>query len=299
MNSQIKKHEIFKQLCISSYHPKQELPQGYERLFSKPGNKGFYADVIKNKNDVVIVYRGTDNVDGLKDDLKMWYQKQLPTQEREALDLYDEVNKYCKKNGYNITVIGHSLGGSLAQIVSAKRDVDAVTFNAYGVKNLLDPNIKYCTDKVINYCCDEDIITRINAENHIGKCFSITSSDFRTNPHVLENMDSLEKRKEVSGEYLQHQYHKAQKAKGELDYYIQTGKHIPIRMSSVGFYSDNCVGTYQVSGYTRNDGTKVSSYERTCGAKHLGPQRASDKYRGLRLDQMSNSEVDELLDELI
>ena len=50
--------------------------------------KGFYADVIKNKNDVVIVYRGTDNVDGLKDDLKMWYQKQLPTQEREALDLY-------------------------------------------------------------------------------------------------------------------------------------------------------------------------------------------------------------------
>ena len=88
MNSQIKKHEIFKQLCINSYHPKQELPQGYERLFSKPGNKGFYEDVIKNKNDVVIVYRGTDNVDGLKDDLKMWYQKQLPTQEREALDLY-------------------------------------------------------------------------------------------------------------------------------------------------------------------------------------------------------------------
>lgn len=61
----------------------------------------------------------------------------------------------------------------------------------------------------------------------------------------------------------------------------------------------NCAGTYKVSGYVRSDGVKVSSYERTCGAKHLGPQRASDKYRGLRLDQMSSSEVNELLNELI
>ncbi len=30
----------------------------------------------------------------------------------------------------------------------------------------------------------------------------------------------------------------------------------------------NCAGTYKVSGYTREDGTKVSSYYRTCGAKH-------------------------------
>lgn len=69
--------------------------------------------------------------------------------------------------------------------------------------------------------------------------------------------------------------------------------------SAAGIQSSNCAGTYKVSGYVRSDGVKVSSYERTCGAKHLGPQRASDKYRGLRLDQMSNSEVDELLDELI
>lgn len=69
--------------------------------------------------------------------------------------------------------------------------------------------------------------------------------------------------------------------------------------SAAGIQSSNCAGTYKVSGYVRSDGVKVSSYERTCGAKHLGPQRASDKYRGLRLDQMSSSEVDELLDELI
>ena len=32
----------------------------------------------------------------------------------------------------------------------------------------------------------------------------------------------------------------------------------------------NCAGTYRVSGYTRQDGTEVSSYMRTCGAKHEG-----------------------------
>lgn len=68
---------------------------------------------------------------------------------------------------------------------------------------------------------------------------------------------------------------------------------------AAGIHGSNCAGTYKVSGYVRSDGVKVSSYERTCGAKHLGPQSASDKYRGLRLDQMTQSETNELLNELI
>lgn len=68
---------------------------------------------------------------------------------------------------------------------------------------------------------------------------------------------------------------------------------------AANIHGSHCAGTYKVSGYVRSDGVKVSSYERICGAKHLGPQSASDKYRGLRLDQMTKSEVNELLDELI
>ena len=29
-----------------------------------------------------------------------------------------------------------------------------------------------------------------------------------------------------------------------------------------------CVGSYQVSGYTRSDGVKVDDYIRRCGANH-------------------------------
>ena len=62
---------------------------------------------------------------------------------------------------------------------------------------------------------------------------------------------------------------------------------------------EGCVGTYHVRGYVRSDGVKVSDYERTCGAKHLGAQRASEKYRGLKVEQMTKSELNELLEELI
>ena len=40
----------------------------------------------------------------------------------------------------------------------------------------------------------------------------------------------------------------------------------------------NCAGTYKVSGYTKSDGTKVSSYMRTCGAKHEGDNNSSEKH---------------------
>ena len=39
-----------------------------------------------------------------------------------------------------------------------------------------------------------------------------------------------------------------------------------------------CIGTYKVSGYTKSDGTKVSSYMRTCGAKHEGDNNSSEKH---------------------
>ena len=39
--------------------------------------------------------------------------------------------------------------------------------------------------------------------------------------------------------------------------------------------STPCVGSYEVSGYTRADGTEVSGYVRTCGAAHNGSKSGS------------------------
>jgi len=63
--------------------------------------------------------------------------------------------------------------------------------------------------------------------------------------------------------------------------------------------NNKCAGTYKVSGYVRSNGVRVSSYERTCGAKHLGLQKASEKYKGLTVAKMTDTELNELLEELI
>lgn len=264
--TQIKRHEEFKQLCIYCYDTKKnQLPKGYQALCTQTGDNGFFAMIVKNKKHVVIVYSGTNDKKDILQDIEMWKLNKLPTQSINAIALYDKIAAFCKKNGYELSVTGHSLGGSLAAIVSAVRGVEAVTFNPYGVKNLLNSNIKYATDKIVNYCCNEDPITKINAKNHIGKCYSITSSNYTTNPHLLENMDPLKKREEVYAPYLQYQYEKREHFKKDFDKYKKYGRQI-IRMP--GLYSEgeksDCPGNYTVSGYTRSDGTKVGSYTRTC-----------------------------------
>ena len=73
---------------------------------------------------------------------------------------------------------------------------------------------------------------------------------------------------------------------------------MPIRMQNSEF-SSNCIGSYSVSGYTREDGTKVAGYTRTCGAKHKNGQKPSEKYKGIPVDKLSKSQIDELLNEMI
>ena len=61
-----------------------------------------------------------------------------------------------------------------------------------------------------------------------------------------------------------------------------------------------CVGSYQVSGYTRSDGTDVKSYTRTCGAKHTGMSKEErlagrEKYKGKRFQDIPLTELEEAI----
>lgn len=61
-----------------------------------------------------------------------------------------------------------------------------------------------------------------------------------------------------------------------------------------------CVGSYQVSGYTRADGTEVKGYTRTCGAKHSGMSKeerlaGQAKYKGKRMQDLSDNELKEAI----
>ena len=69
----------------------------------------------------------------------------------------------------------------------------------------------------------------------------------------------------------------------------------------------SCVGSYQVSGYTRADGKEVKGYTRHCGAKHLSnrkllndgllnnKQEILNKYKNKKAQDLSKSEIEEFL----
>lgn len=268
----IKKHEEMKQLSIYSYDVNNnEIPQGYNLIGISPMDNGFYACVVRKGNDITIVFRGTEgwkDKNDLKDDARMFF-KTWPKQADNALDLYDHIcNEYP---GCNVSVAGHSLGGSLAQIVGVLRGAVAVTFNAYGTAQIIKNrygsmiDLKRKFENITNYSNSKDWITTANGRGHLGKCYEVISNEEGGNPHYLETMESIKYRMPSSPEDLQMWGDSLKRKKEEFEYYFRTGRHMPINMSS-----SQCVGSYEVSGYTRSDGTKVDSYTRTCGAKHLG-----------------------------
>ena len=81
----------------------------------------------------------------------------------------------------------------------------------------------------------------------------------------------------------------------------ELSKHLPniLQKYKNNTQSTNCIGTYKVNGYIRSNGVKVSSYERTCGAKHMGKQSVLEKYFGLRYQDLSETELNEVLEELV
>lgn len=279
--NEIKQHERYKQMSLYSYDiNKNQLPRGATLIGIAQKENGYYAAVIRDGNNIVIAIRGTEGNLLKKEFYKdagndITLLKKRPSQTKNALETVDIVKSIIREDpkyaGCKIVVIGHSLGGSLAQIVAVLKGVKAVTFNAFGTKNLLENEPGLKNADVTNYCNPNDDVTTFNAQNHVGKCYEVdTVFHEGKGPHHLECMDSLENRVPTTGEDLKIKGDRKRHEKLELEYYKRTGRHMPIRMSSVGFHGENCAGTYSVSGYTREDGTKVAGYTRTCGAKHLG-----------------------------
>lgn len=195
-------HEILKQAAIYAYHGKDaEIPEGYslEESVRNP-QTGFYADVLVGEDDVIIAIRGTNDKDDLNDDFAM-ARSRIPAQTRDALDLYNRVKKeYPDKN---ITSTGHSLGGSLAEIVGTLNGELAVGFNAYGVRDLFNENAVIQEDNIVNYVNTQDAVTMVNGENHIGEIYSVPNIGKGVKgKHDAEGMGELSEREKITTEEI-------------------------------------------------------------------------------------------------
>ena len=156
-------------------------PVGWARLDIPPPQNtvGYYGVAFQNNatGEIVIANRGTEPTSSLDRtaDLQMAARK-LPDQYQYARKFYSDV--LSASNGVSITITGHSLGGSLAQLLAAEKGITAVTFNPYGTKDLipainaryglsLDPNATY--NNITNHQTALDGVSRLPGSAQIGQ----------------------------------------------------------------------------------------------------------------------------------
>ena len=129
-------------LAAQAYTPASKLkPErlgGYEVVGARTNDNGFSGTAFRGQDgNIVIAYRGSDDVNDIKSDLEMVNGTKLPEQFYDAQQFYEDIKAQNPES--KVILTGHSLGGALSQLVAAhKDDTFAVAFNAPGTKDIID-----------------------------------------------------------------------------------------------------------------------------------------------------------------
>ncbi|MEO8778168.1 MAG: Mbeg1-like protein [Rhodanobacter sp.] len=146
---------------------------------------GFHATAYQDvaTGEIIIAYRGTDldikhhartALQDLAVDATMVKARINP--QKEAADAFtQEILDKAQKHGISkdhVTVTGHSLGGTLAQIEASKFGLHGATFNAYGAVDL-GYALREGGHQVINYVMAGDVVSA--ASHHYGQTIVLAS----------------------------------------------------------------------------------------------------------------------------
>lgn len=79
---------------------------------------------VNNEGELFLTIQGTKDIQDILNDVDL-ARGEIPDQVNSALDLYSKINSYCEENNVDKpTVIGHSLGGFLAQCIPAEKCIN-------------------------------------------------------------------------------------------------------------------------------------------------------------------------------
>ena len=151
-------------------------------------DNGFHAKAYQKDGKVVIAFRGSDDVGDLTSDFAMMAGR-TPEQLDNAVAFVERVKQQFPDA--QIVVTGHSLGGSLTEMVSSKfDDVVGFTFDAVGTKNIVEATGGALKDNhnTVNYIVHGDVLS--NADAHVGQTVvvsNISKGNELLSPHAIGN----------------------------------------------------------------------------------------------------------------
>jgi hypothetical protein len=172
----LNKQEGANLLDNSGYKLDTELSNIQSRVYHNPTN-----------NKVLVTYRGTKNLlNDIPTDLAILTGNLKYTQRyKDSKKVYENAKK--KYNTDKVTISGHSLGGSLANIVGGKND-EIVTYNK-GV-GFLNPNTKKNEHA---YRTNTDIISLLSAGNKHQNSFGSFLDINPLNAHTIDRLNETKR----------------------------------------------------------------------------------------------------------
>lgn len=292
INDEIEQDKLAQKFAIGVYDESREyLPKDWKLISEYSNNdNGFHGEAYEKDGKVIVAFRGTEIPSkDLWADIQM-ARKEIPKQANSALTFYYKVEKYCTTheiNKSNITITGHSLGGSLGEFVGPTVKVKTVTFNAYGVKDIATKNMILKDENenyVKNYGNVNDVIFYSKMHNHVGKTYVLDNDKDNKHPSLKYHKAQTIPNLEDAEPYDIHKHHKFEKESMNKDRVLvveevrnrKNKEHNDafskyFRQQAQKGYTmwENDInkkvsgGEVYVHSYTRDDGTHVTDYYRS------------------------------------
>lgn len=167
-------------ICLAVFKDDGRIPAGWQKLDSTSNDEtGFKAIAYENNNQIIIAARGTDDELDAINDFQMVFGS-VPNQYNDMRQFYNQIKE--ENPDKEIILAGHSLGGSLAQLVASATGEKAITFNAFGAAALegrVGDGFGFAWDEnnIVNFCMSDDVVC--NASPHLGSNYYIDAKDPR------------------------------------------------------------------------------------------------------------------------